>query len=253
MLRRSFLPFAIAVLLMVLHAAPALAQSVPLPRLEVDFSQAATQPAQIATALKMLGLMTILSLAPAIVICMTSFTRIVIVLSFVRQAIGFQNAPPNQVLVSLALFLTFFVMAPVARDIESQALTPLMSNEISDHEALERAVGPLRDFMLRQTREDDLRLFYEISESERPDRPEDVSLHVLVPAFMISELRTAFMMGFMIFLPFLVIDMAVASILMSMGMVMLPPAMISLPLKVMLFVLVDGWGLVIGSLAQSFT
>jgi flagellar biosynthetic protein FliP len=228
------------------------AQSVPLPRLELDLSQAASEPAQVATALKLIGVMTILSLAPAILISMTCFSRIVIVLSFVRQAIGSHSAPPNQVLVSLALLLTFFVMAPVARDIQTNAVDPYMSEQIDESEAFTRGLAPLREFMLRQTREDDLRLFLEISQSERPEDREGVGLHILVPAFMISELRTAFTMGFMLFLPFLVVDLAVASILMSMGMVMLPPAMISLPLKVMLFVLIDGWNLVIGSLARSF-
>lgn len=233
-------------------AFPAWAQSMPLPRVEFDFSQAASEPRQVATALKLLAMMTILSLAPAILICMTSFTRIVIVLSFVRQAIGSHAAPPNQVIVSLSLLLTFFVMAPVARQIDAEALTPYLAEEIGEEEAFARATAPLRRFMLAQTRDDDLRLFYEISEADRPETREEVPLHILVPAFMISELRTAFTMGFMLFLPFLVVDMAIASILMSMGMVMLPPAMISLPLKIMLFVLVDGWGLVIGSLVRSF-
>ncbi len=233
-------------------ASTAWAQTVPLPRIEVDLAEAANSPAQVATALKLIGMMTILSLAPAILVCMTSFTRIVIVLSFVRQAIGSHSAPPNQVIVSLALLLTFFVMAPVAHEIDENALTPYMNEEIEESVAWSRAIAPVRNFMFRQTRDDDLRLFYEISSESRPDQRVDVPLHILVPAFMISEIRTAFTMGFMLFLPFLVVDMAVASILMSMGMVMLPPAMISLPLKIMLFVLVDGWALVIGSLARSF-
>lgn len=239
-------------LALVAFALPALAQGVPLPRVELDLSQAASEPQQVATAIKLVGLMTVLSIAPAILVCMTSFTRIVIVLSFVRQAIGSHSAPPNQVIVSLALLLTFFIMAPVGRQIEDEALTPYMDQQITETEAFERAKAPLRDFMLHQTREDDLRLFYDISGDDQPESSEDVPFHILVPAFMLSEIRTAFTMGFMLFLPFLVVDMAVASILMSMGMVMLPPAMISLPLKIMLFVLVDGWGLVVGSLARSF-
>lgn len=245
--------FFLTILALSFFALPAFAQGVPLPRIELDLSEAANQPAQVATALKIIGVMTILSLAPAILISMTSFTRIVIVLSFVRQAIGSNGAPPNQVIVSLALLLTFFVMAPVAREMDERALTPYMNEEITEREAFDRAMAPLRDFMFRQTREDDLRLFYAISETERPESRDEVPLHILVPSFMLSEIRTAFTMGFMLFLPFLVVDMAIASILMSMGMVMLPPAMISLPLKIMLFVLVDGWGLVIGSLARSFT
>ncbi len=248
---RKLVPATVALALVTL-ALPALGQDMPLPRVELDFSQAADEPRQVATALKLIGLMTILSLAPAILVCMTSFTRIVIVLSFVRQAIGSHAAPPNQVIISLSLLLTFFVMAPVARQIDEQALTPYLDEQISEEVAFERAAVPLKRFMLAQTRDDDLRLFYEISRAERPDRRDEVPFHILVPAFMISELRTAFTMGFMLFLPFLVVDMAVASILMSMGMVMLPPAMISLPLKIMLFVLVDGWGLVIGSLVRSF-
>jgi flagellar biosynthesis protein FliP len=242
----------LTILTVSLFALPALAQGVPLPRIELDLSQTANQPAQVATALKIIGVMTILSLAPAILISMTSFTRIVIVLSFVRQAIGSNGAPPNQVIISLALLLTFFVMAPVAREVDERAVAPYMNEEISEREAYERAMTPIRDFMFRQTREDDLRLFYQISETVRPENRDEVPLHILVPAFMLSEIRTAFTMGFMLFLPFLVVDMAIASILMSMGMVMLPPAMISLPLKIMLFVLVDGWGLIIGSLARSF-
>lgn len=249
-MKKLTVPLILLVILII--GGPAWAQSVPLPRIELDLSEAASEPAQVATALKLIGVMTILSLAPAILVCMTSFTRIVIVLSFVRQAIGSHAAPPNQVLVSLALLLTFFVMAPVAREIDAAAVTPYLAEEIAEGEAFDRALLPLRQFMLRQTRDDDLRLFYEISEATRPDSREEVPMHILVPAFMISELRTAFTMGFMLFLPFLVVDMAVASILMSMGMVMLPPAMISLPLKIMLFVLVDGWGLVIESLVRSF-
>jgi flagellar biosynthetic protein FliP len=239
-------------LALVAIAYPVWAQSVPLPRVELDFSQAASEPRQVATALKLIALMTVLSLAPAILVCMTSFTRIVIVLSFVRQAIGSHAAPPNQVIVSLALLLTFFVMAPVARQIDEEALRPYLAEEIGEDVAYERAAAPLRRFMLAQTRDDDLRLFYEIAEASRPETRDEVPFYILVPAFMISEIRTAFTMGFMLFLPFLVVDMAIASILMSMGMVMLPPAMISLPLKIMLFVLVDGWALVIGSLVRSF-
>ena len=182
----------------------------------------------------------------------TAFTRIVIVLAFIRSAISIPQLPPNQLLVGLALFLTFFVMAPVWNSVNGEALNPYLRGEIDQQTAFERALEPVRKFMLRQTREKDLALFLHLAEMERPHTPQDVPTHILIPAFVISELRTAFQMGVVIFVPFLVIDMVVSSVLMSMGMMMLPPAMISLPFEILLFVMVDGWHLIVGSLVSSF-
>jgi len=207
---------------------------------------------QVANSLQIVGLLTLLSLAPAILIMLTGFVRIVIVLSFLRQAVGTQTMPPNQVIVSLALFLTFFVMGPVLRDINEHALGPYQRKEIGDSEAIQAAYQPLRGFMLRQTREKDLALFVGATGAARPATTDDVPAQVLLPAFLISELKTAFQMGFLIYIPFLILDMVVASVLTSMGMITLPPAMISLPFKLMLFVLVDGWNVLTGSLVQSF-
>jgi flagellar biosynthetic protein FliP len=204
--------------------------------------------APVATALQIILMLTVLSLAPAFLILMTSFTRIAVVLGFVRNALATQQMPPNQVLIGLALFLTFFVMAPVFAQVNHDALQPYLAGEMDLQTALGRGEVHLRDFMLRHTREKDLALFVESSGAEIPATPEEVSTLALVPAFAISELKTAFQIGFVIFVPFLVIDMVVASTLMSMGMLMLPPMMISLPFKIVLFVLVDGWHLVIRSL-----
>lgn len=206
----------------------------------------------VSSSLQIVGLLTLLSLAPAILIMLTGFVRIVIVLSFLRQAVGTQSMPPNQVLVSLALFLTFFVMLPTLRDINEQAVGPYQRNEIADTEALSRAYAPLRAFMLRQTREKDLGLFISATGAPRPASTEDVPPQALLPAFVISELKTAFQMGFLIYIPFLILDMVVASVLTSMGMITLPPVVISMPFKLMLFVLVDGWNVLTGSLVQSF-
>lgn len=211
-----------------------------------------TSAQQTGTSLQLLMLMTVLSLAPAILMMMTSFTRIIIVLSFVRNALGTQQLPPNQVMVGLALFLTLFVMTPTWTKINTNAVQPYMNNQITQAEALAKAEEPLRDFMFRQTREKDLELFVGLSKMERPKTYRDVPTHVLIPAFVISELKTAFQMGFAIFIPFIVIDMIVSSTLMSIGMMMLPPMMISLPFKLLLFVLVDGWHLVVESLVTSF-
>ncbi len=197
-------------------------------------------------------LMTALTFIPAIVLMMTGFTRIIIVMSLLRHALGTQTTPPNQVLVGLTLFLTFFVMSPVLDRVYTEAYQPLAENKINIMEAAERAAIPMRSFMLKQTRESDLALFAGIARIERIEKPEDTPLRILVPAFVISELKTAFQIGFIIFIPFLIIDMVVASMLMSMGMMMMSPVMVSLPFKLMLFVLVDGWHLVIGSLMQSF-
>lgn len=202
--------------------------------------------------IQMVALLTILSLAPSILIMMTSFTRIIVVLSFLRTAIGIQQTPPNTVMISLALFLTFFIMAPTFQKAYDQGLAPLINEEIDEITAFERGLEPFKEFMLLHVREADLILFTELSESGPYAEPMDIPIQVLIPAFMISELRRAFEIGFMLFLPFLIIDMVTASILMSMGMMMLPPVMISLPFKVVFFVLVDGWYLISGSLIQSF-
>jgi flagellar biosynthetic protein FliP len=209
-------------------------------------------PSNLSVKIQILLLLTVLALAPSILIMMTSFTRIVVVLSFLRQAIGIQQLPPNQVLISLALFLTFFIMAPVWQRINTAAFQPFMERKISQEEAMEKAMEPLRAFMLKQTREKDLVLFVDIAKLPRPKNPSELSSTVVIPAFMISELRTAFQIGFLIYLPFLIIDMVVASVIMSMGMLMLPPIVVSLPFKLLLFVLVDGWYLVVGSLVKSF-
>ena len=200
-----------------------------------------------------LVLMTALTFIPAAVLMMTGFTRIVIVLSLLRHALGTQTSPPNQVVVGLALFLTFFVMSPVLEKVYVDAYIPLSENKIDIMQAAERAAIPMRGFMLKQTRESDLALFAGIAKIDKIEKPEDTPLRILVPAFVISELKTAFQIGFILFIPFLVIDMVVASLLMSMGMMMMSPVMVALPFKLMLFVLVDGWHLVIGSLVQSFT
>lgn len=196
--------------------------------------------------------LTLLSVAPALLIMVTSFTRIVIVLTLTRNALGLQGVPPNQVIAGLALFLTVFVMGPTLSDIKEQAYDPLMAGTITQGEAWDEAVGPIRTFMLEQVGDDELELFTSVSDHERPGKPEDVSLSALVPAFVLSELKTAFIIGFIVFIPFLVIDIVVSSSLMSMGMMMLPPTLVSLPFKLLLFVMVDGWTLVITSLLTSF-
>ncbi|WNS77187.1 flagellar type III secretion system pore protein FliP [Bacillus sp. DTU_2020_1000418_1_SI_GHA_SEK_038] len=211
-----------------------------------------SSPANVSTSVKLILMLTVLSLAPGILILMTCFTRIIIVLSFVRTALATQQMPPNQVLIGLALFLSFFIMAPTFQQVNEEALTPLFNEEINLEQAYEKAAIPFKEFMSAHTRQKDLALFLEYSKAEAPKSIEDIPLTALVPAFAISEIKTAFQIGFMIFIPFLVIDMVVASVLMSMGMMMLPPVMISLPFKILLFVLVDGWYLVVKSLLQSF-
>ncbi|MGO1057803.1 flagellar type III secretion system pore protein FliP [Planococcus sp. FY231025] len=216
----------------------------------IDFGN--DNPEDVGVTLQLLALLTILSIAPALLILMTSFTRIVIVLSFVRTGLGTQSMPPNQVLVGLALFLTFFIMAPVFTEINETALQPYLAGEATQEEAMETAVVPIKLFMAEHTREKDLALFFKYQELEKPDSIEEIPLMSLIPAFAISELKTAFQIGFVIFIPFLIIDMVVASTLMAMGMMMLPPVMISLPFKILLFVLVDGWYLIVESLLVSF-
>ena len=205
-----------------------------------------------SVTLQILFIMTALTVLPSLILMMTSFTRIIVVFAILRQALGLQQTPSNQVLLGLALFLTLFIMAPVLQEANRVALTPYLEGNMSPGEAVEQASKPFRDFMLSQTRETDLSLFLRISGAEKPDTPDDLSFLVLTPAFVTSELKTAFQIGFLLFIPFLVIDLVVASVLMSMGMMMLSPIIISLPFKLMLFVLVDGWAMVIGSLAGSF-
>lgn len=237
-----------------LGAQPAFAKgaaTLPLPGISLSLSNA-TGPAQVSSAMQVMILLTILSIAPAILIMLTSFVRIVVVLSFLRQALGSMQTPPNQVIVGLALFLTFFIMSPVVSQIKKDAWEPYMAQKIGMDVAYDKATMPLKRFMLKQTREKDLELFVGISKMERPRGPEDLPMEVVTPSFIISELKTAFQIGFMIYIPFLILDLVVASVLLSMGMMMLPPVVISLPFKLMLFVLVDGWSLIIGSLVKSF-
>lgn len=238
-------------LLAVVGAALSL-QATPLPSVSVNFGKAPSGPG-LSTALQTVMVLTVLTLAPAILMTMTSFTRMVVVMHFLRQGLGTQNTPSNQVLISLSLVLTFFVMGPTIQEINTQVIQPLNRNELTVDQALERTGAPLKVFMLRQTRKKDLALFLRLSKSPAPQTKSDVPLTALVPAFMISELKTAFEIGFMIFLPFLVVDMVVASILLSMGMMMLPPVVISLPFKVLLFVMVDGWYLIVSSLVRGYT
>jgi len=228
------------------------AEPLPLPSLNIGVGTA-TGPGQMTTTIQIFLLLTILSVAPGLLIMTTSFTRIVVVLSFLRTAMGTQSAPSNQIILSLALFLTLFIMNPVWQQINNEAYQPWRAQQISQEVAIDRTIAPVRKFMLSQTREKDLALFVSLSKLPRPANAQEIPTLTIIPAFMISELRTAFQIGFLIYIPFIVVDMVVASVLMSMGMMMLPPVMISLPFKILLFVLVDGWGLVIGSLVRSFS
>ena len=227
-------------------------EAIPLPNITLGVENA-DDPEKVSSALQILVLLTILTLAPAILIMTTSFARIIIVLSFLRQAMGTQQTPPTQILIGLALFLTMFVMGPVWSEINEGALKPYMEEELGQFEALKLAEIPIKRFMLNHTREKDLSLFINLSEDKNPESEEDISIQTVVPAFIISELKTAFQIGFLIYIPFLILDMVVASILLSMGMMMLPPVLISLPFKLMLFVMVDGWYLTVGSLMKSFS
>jgi flagellar biosynthesis protein FliP len=228
------------------------ASPLSLPNVNFSMSGGTTEPEKVSSLIQIVILLTILSLAPAILLMATSFTRIVIVLSLLRHALGTQTMPPNQIIIGLSLFLTFFIMAPVFNRVNDEALKPYYEEQISGEQAFEKATAPIKAFMLKQVREKDLALFVKIAKEKRPAKPEDISLTTLIPAFAISELKTAFQIGFMIYLPFLVLDMVVASVLLSMGMMMLPPIMVSMPFKLLLFVLVDGWYLIVGSLVQSF-
>ena len=228
------------------------AQAAPLfPSLDINVGTA-EGPQDVAVTLQIMAVLTILSLAPSILVMTTAFIRIVVVLGFLRNALSTQNVPPNQVVVALSLFLTFYIMAPYWSEANENGIQPYLAGRITQEEALKNTVAPLREFMFKQTRESDLALFVNLSQAERPNSPEDVSTFTLIPAYVISELKTAFQIGFMVYIPFIVIDMIVASTLMSMGMMMLPPTMISLPFKILLIVMVDGWHLLIQSLIMSF-
>lgn len=234
-----------------LTPSPTLATDVNLPGIRFSLDDA-NGPQQVSNVMTIVFLMTVISLAPALLIMMTSFTRLAVILSFVKQAMGTQGAPPNQIIVGLALFLTFFIMQPVWQRIHQEAIVPYQNHKISGDEFLNNATKPLKDFMLKQTRKADLALFVSFSQQEKPKNIDAISLTSLVPAFVISELKTAFQIGFLLYLPFIILDMVVSSILLSMGMMMLPPVMISLPFKLMLFVMVDGWNLLIASMVKSF-
>ncbi len=236
---------------LILLACTAAAAS-PLPSVSVNFGKSPSGPG-LSTALQAAMVLTILTLAPTILMTMTSFTRMVVVMHFLRQGLGTQNTPSNQVLISLSLVLTFFVMGPTINEINTQVIQPLNRNELTVDQAFERTGAPLKVFMLRHTRKKDLSLFLKLSKSPAPQTKADVPMTAILPAFMISELKTAFEIGFMIFLPFLVVDMVVASVLLSMGMMMLPPVVISLPFKILLFVMVDGWYLIVNSLVRGYT
>jgi flagellar biosynthesis protein FliP len=236
--------------LMAASPAACVAQTM-LPKLSVGLDSTKS-PQDVSASLQILFILTILSLAPALLVMVTSFTRIIIVLSFTRSAIGTQQVPPNSVLIGLALFLTFFTMWPIWANINANALQPYMHHEITLDQAADKGIAPIRSFMFDQVREKDLALFINLGHIAQPKSEADVPTYVLIPAFLISELRTAFSIGFLIFIPFLIIDMVISVILMSMGMMMLPPILISLPFKILLFVLVDGWHLIIRSLAMSF-
>ena len=226
-------------------------QALPIPTIKIGVGEA-KDSGEVSVLIQILFLLTILSLAPAILIMMTSFTRLIVVFSFLRQAIGTHQMPPNQIMIGLALFLTFFIMTPVWQSIQEKALVPYMDKKISQSQAIDEALKPIRKFMFKQTREKDLALFINLTKAPKPKNTEDIPTTVLLPAYMISELKTAFQIGFLLYVPFLVIDMVVSSILLSIGMMMLPPMMLSLPLKLLLFVLVDGWYLVVGSMVKSF-
>ena len=227
------------------------AAAAPVPSVNLSVGQA-NGPQDVAVTLQILALLTVLTLAPGILMMTTSFVRIVVVIGFLRNALSTQNVPPNQVVIALSLFLTFYIMAPYWGQANEQGIQPYLAGQITQEEAVNNVAAPLREFMFKQTRESDLALFVNLSDAERPESQEDVSTFTLIPAFIISELKTAFQLGFMIYIPFIVIDMIVASTLMSMGMMMLPPVMISLPFKILLFVMVDGWHLLIQSLIMSF-
>lgn len=239
-------------LLVSLLAAGASAEAAPLiPSLGINVGTADT-PQDVSTTLQVLAALTVLSIAPSILVMTTSFVRTVVIIGFLRNAMSTQNVPPNQVVIALSLFITFYIMGPYWSQMNDQGLQPYLNGQITQEEAITKVVAPMREFMFKQTRESDLALFVNLSDSPRPESQDDVSTFTLIPAYVISELKTAFQVGFMVYIPFIVIDMIVASTLMSMGMMMVPPVMISLPFKIMLFVMVDGWHLLIRSIITSF-
>jgi flagellar biosynthetic protein FliP len=241
-----------AVVFLVSSESAVYAQSMTLPNINLSIGGSADEPGKVATVIQLLFILTVLSMAPSILLMLTSFTRVLVVMSLLRHALGTQQMPPNQIIIGLSLFITMFIMAPVWNRVNEEALKPYYAEQISWEEVLSKGAVPIKEFMMRQTREKDIALFVKISKEKRPEKPSDISLPVLIPSFIISELKTAFQIGFMVYLPFLIIDMVVASILLSMGMMMLPPVMVSMPFKLLLFVLVDGWNLIVGSVVQSF-
>jgi flagellar biosynthetic protein FliP len=248
----KYLGYALLALILVSIALSAGAQAQGLPKISLQVENA-TDAKGLSTTLQIVLLMTVLALAPSILVMTTSFIRIVIVLSFMRQALGTNQLPPSQLITGIALVMTIFVMSPIISQVHDRAFKPYMNGEITQKQAFDEGVKPLRVFMLRQTREKDLALFVKFANVEKPATPNDIPTHVVVPGFILSELRTAFQMSFVIFIPFLVIDMVVASVLMSMGMMMLPPVLVALPFKILLFVMVDGWYLIVKSLLESFS
>ncbi len=246
-----FVGLAIVLIGLVMLAGSAWGQS-PAPLISIGLDQEADQ-GKVAMVMQLFLLMTVLTLAPSILIMVTSFTRMVIVFSLLRQAMGTNQLPPNPVVIGLSLFLTFYVMTPVWQRVNQDALQPFLSETIDQNQALDKAIGPIREFMISQTREKDLALLVNIAKMPRPANIDEVPTTVLIPSFIISELKTAFQIGFMLYVPFLIVDMVVASVLLSMGMMMLPPVMVSLPFKLMIFVLADGWHLIVGSLVKSFS
>lgn len=251
-MRKKSKLFAVILIIAILLFQVAFAEPIAIPKIGLSM-EPATEPADAVNTIQIILLLTILALAPSILIMMTSFTRIIIILSFLRNALGTQQMPTNQILIGLALFLTFFIMSPTFAKINDQALQPYLANEISQQEAFNQAILPIKEFMLGQIRgEKDLALFVELSGQPAPENLSDLSMTVIIPAFILSELKIAFQIGFIIYIPFLVIDMVVSSTLMSMGMMMLPPVMISLPFKILLFILVDGWNLVVQSIVTGF-
>jgi len=249
--RRKYIVFFFSIAIFFILVENVLAADFILPSFRFGIEKGG-DPGDVSVLLQIVFLLTVLTLAPAILILTTSFTRLAVVFSFLRQAVGTQQTPSNQIIAGLALFLTFFIMMPIWQKINNNALQPYLHEEISQEVALKEAINPIRNFMLKQTREKDLALFIKMSKINKPKNEEDIPTTVLIPAFVISELKTAFIIGFVLFVPFLIIDMVVASVLLSMGMMMLPPIMVSLPFKLMLFVLVDGWNIIVGSLVKSF-
>lgn len=248
-----YIAFALLIItfLLMLNIETAYSQvKVTLPKIEIG--EKGNGEANLSTGIQILILLTALSLAPAFLLMLTSFTRVIVVLSFIRSALSIQQTPPNQVLIGIALFLTFFIMAPTWKDVNNNAVSPYMAGKMGYKEAIDKGSKPIRDFMFRQTKEKDLALMIQMAKISKPNNKNDIPTYVLIPAFIVSELNTAFKMGFMLFIPFIVVDMVISSILMSMGMMMLPPMMISLPFKILLFVLADGWHLIIRSLITGF-